>query len=343
MIARLAAFGFYHGDWPSELRNRLCATDARVAAMLRDLGRTTDERMIVSTCERFEVYAITDAPHADTVSDRLAHWFDLPAADVARRLRTLRDRTAAEHLLRVASGFESRIVGEPHVLGQVRLAYLKAARAGATGPMLDALARAAIHTGKRVRSETGLNASRRSIVTVVMEHLDARLGSVVGRDVIVLGTGNLARDLVSSLSARGAARLTVASRDPARATRVAGRVGGAAVDIAGLPPRLADCDAVVACTQAPEPVIRAAMIRRKPGKPLVVVDLGVPHNVEPGAATLANVSMCCLDDLLRGEAAGGEHQPATRIIQVELARYLRWVSSRRILAESDEVACEAAA
>ncbi len=331
MIQRLLQLGLHYGTLPSGLRDRVCVTHDQAAAMLEELDGAVAERMIVNTCERFEVYAITTRAQADGWAAQLARWLDVPQAALPPHLNVRRADAAAVRLLRVAAGLESRIVGEPHVLGQVRAGYLQAVRAGATGPILDALARAAIHTGKRVRSETAINTSRRSIVTVAMEHLESELGDFAGHEVLVVGTGKLATDFVLALAERRTGRVSVASREVERATELAARVGGVGIAMSSMPAVLPRCDAVITCTHASEPLIIAPMILRTTGKALPILDLGRPRNVDPRVAELPHVRVTCMDDLLASENSACGDELASRIVQIELGRFLQWARGRQVV------------
>jgi len=297
----------------------LARSSPPAASPLADVAR---ERLVLSTCERFEIYlAGPKTPSAAGLSSLLAASY-----------RVRREADAARHLLRVAAGLESRLVGEPQIQGQLRAAFLEGVAQRAVGPVLSALARAALHAGKRVRSETGLGRSP-TIVTLTLGRLSHELGGLRRRAVLVAGTGALAADVAGALRAAGAGRLYVLSRTRQRADALAARVeavGLTDADLAEVP----SLDAVVTCTNRRLPlagiIARTARQRR-----LAIVDLGAPPNLDGAGANGDAVSLARLDEL---SAPGTPHDPARlvavgaaeRLVDDELERFLRWRRARAL-------------
>lgn len=299
--------------------------------MLARLERVAIGRMIVSTCERLEVYAVTDQHQPDAWHRRLAEWFHLHESVVASSARILHGADVARHLLRLTAGLESRILGEPQVLGQVRAAHVLATKAGALDPVLSALGRAAIHAGKRVRHETRINRRETSIAHLAVDHIASSVKPDEGKSIIVIGTGALASDVLHRLASRFAGRLVVAGRNAKRTNALAKAHGARAVDLDSVPARLTSADAVVTCTSAPHHVLNAMSFRAGVNSPLVLVDLSVPRNIDPDLARVPGVQLVDLEDLLRRHRNGSHALPqASDIVEAELARFLCWQRERRI-------------
>lgn len=301
-------------SFPREL-DRIPASPAARLGLLRSLATIARERLVLVTCERFEVYLV-DA------RDAVPRLEDAPAPTSIRT-----GDAAAQHLLRVAAGLESRLVGEPQIQGQVRAAFLEAAAQRAVGPILNALARAALHAGKRVRSETGI-ARAPTLVTLTVARLAEELQGLCRRSILVAGTGGLAVDVARALRAAAVGRLFVLSRTRARADLMAARLGGVGLidqDLETAPPRV---DAVVSCTNRRVP-LAGTWVREG----LSIVDLGVPPNVDCEAAGRPRVRLTRLSDL-NGDAAAAARPvvlgAAERIIGEELRRFQRWRSARTL-------------
>lgn len=297
--------------FPRDLAGDVPATAESRSDLLRALAPAVRERLLLVTCERFEVYLV-DAGDAT-----------MPGA--ARRVRS--EAVAAEHLLRVASGLESRLLGEPQIQGQVRAAFLEGQAQGDVGPVLSALARAALHAGKRVRSESGIGRAP-TLVTLTVARLADQLQGLRRRSVLVAGTGGLAVDVARALRAAAVGRLFVLSGTRARADLLAARVGGVSLmdqDLEKEPPHV---DAIVSCTNRSVPL---AGIWLDQGIP--IVDLGVPPNVGLEAEGRRGVRLTRLSDL-SGDAAAAARpaalRAAERIVGDELRRFQRWRSARTL-------------
>ncbi len=330
MNDRVIGVGFTSRSTPLGIREALqvnCAADGLATGEIAEIAR---ELVILSTCNRYEVYAISTCVNRHEWSRRLATAAGLPASDIARSMRLPVGSSAERHLLRVAAGLESRIVGEPHVLGQVRRAFLAAVERGMVGPMLSALFRSAIHTGKRVRHETGI-ASGACIGTVVVDRLDRVIGPGGGRTTLIVGSGEVARDVATILSQRRTDHIVVVSRNVQRAAELAGRVGGSAAGLAELPVRLRTADACIVCTAANDYVVTQEMVGRRDARRCHIIDLAVPRNVEPAVANTPGVDLTHLDELsperlVRAPAVVA----ADRIVADELERLHQWQRARRI-------------
>ncbi len=323
--------GITHRTAPLSIREMLRPHATAQRAMLADLEPLAAGRMILSTCERFELYAITaDAAKCRWIS-RFTRWFHQPSKTIAPYIRTLRGEAAARHLLMVAAGLDSRITGEPHILGQVRGAFSQAIDARAVEPSLSALGRAAIRAGKRVRHETSIGKTDRSIVTIALDRLEQDLGSLSSRTVLIAGSGVLAAGIAEGLAARKAGQTIIAGRNLERTAALARKIGGQALCLERLGEGIARSSAVITCTAAPSFIVDTSTIGVSRTEDLHVIDLAVPRNVDPSVTLCNGVRLVHLDELVSGESP---HQAATaaasRIVEEETQRFARWHRQRRV-------------
>ena len=295
---------------PLELLERL-AIDAerrpKALAGLLDLEHV-HEAVVVSTCNRVEVYTAISRFHgaAGDVRRFLADFSGLALEEFAGHLYDWYDERAVRHLFGVAAGVDSMVVGEAQILGQVREAFA-AAQAGRTvGPVLSALFTTAIKVGRRARNQTGIGAGQRSTVSVGLRVASGQLGDLAGRRVLLVGAGGLARLAGRAVREAGAGELVVANRTPATGAALARELGGRAVPLEGVAGELAAADLVIAATAGTTPTVTAAAVaaamdgRAGPQgerRPLVVLDLGVPRDVEPEVRELPGVVLADLDAL----------------------------------------------
>lgn len=293
------------------------------------------ELAVLATCNRFEVYTWGISPERTAAS--FAEELALPQG-AAAVLPVRAGGAAARHLLSVAAGLESMVVGEDEIQHQVRRALEAGRSQGSLGPVLDALLRAAIACGRRVRSETGLGGAGRSLADVAVRA--ALAASPVARPaLLVLGAGAIASAVVRRLAAEGAAPVVI-SRSPEHAVRLAGGAGRAR-SLAELDAAVAEADVVVTGTSASDPLLTrdrvAAAMERRPRRPLVIVDLSVAHDAEPAVGALPGVELFDLDRLGRLDQGSRERfaadvEAATRIVAEEAARFLGWLESRQLAA-----------
>ena len=376
MSRQLFYIGITHRTTPLSVRESLRPDGEKQRTMLSRLAGMAEGRMVLSTCERFEVYATTPRTRAAEWIELLSQWFHLPIGVLERFARTQVGPLAAEHLLRVAAGLESRIVGEAQILGQVRDAFLQATQAHALDPVLSALGRAAIRTGKRVRHETLINSGARSIATIAVEHVARKLGPLNDRTVLVLGSGVLAGVVASELARRRTGqpgwprsfgpggdddlrtgsspgidhrlphlqrrwathqacccthRIIVVGRNVDRAAAVAQEVHGVSLGMDQLAVVLGDSDALIACTSSSFHLVDSSTIGRERARPLCLVDLSVPRNIDPSVTQLGGVGLTHLDELVEGQSARVEGiSAANRIVGEELGRYNAWREQRRV-------------
>jgi glutamyl-tRNA reductase len=323
---------------PVELLERLAFGDEEYP---KAYGRLTAlepvrEGVILSTCNRVEVYAEVDGYHQgfQDLKRFLAESREVDVEDFAEPLYSHYEDHAAEHVFSVAAGLDSMVLGEPQILAQVRAAFRRAEAEGATGPRVAALFRQAVRAGRRVRAETGIGASPAAFVEAGAVLAAEYLGGLEGRSAVVVGAGTMSELAVRALRDGGVRELMVVARRPHRAERLAMRGEGRHGSLAELGEALAGADLVVSSTGATGTVVPGEAIRRAvgaSGRRMFVLDLAVPRDVEPEARAVPGVAVADIDDLrevlARTDAAGaGDLEGARAVVDEETSRY---VAARR--------------
>lgn len=336
----LLLVGLSHHTAPLSLRERLVLTDDRLEPLLSAFSAarqpldSRQELAWLSTCNRVELLAYGD-PQAleDRLAAHLAGLGGLSESSLRPHLYILRGCRAARHLLRVACGLDSMVVGEPQILGQVTEAYEVALRHGTAGPVLSRLFQAAIHAGKRARAETGIAREASSLSAVAVRLATQVVGDLRSARVLVLGAGEMATLAVQALARRGARDLVVLNRSLSRARDLAAAWGGRAGTLDSLEAELAEADVVIASTGASQPLITraqlAGLLDRRPTRPLVILDIAVPRDVDPAAADLPGLTLFDLDGLHRRFSASLQQRlrdlpKVERIVEEELQDFLDW-------------------
>ncbi len=340
---RLFAVGLSHRTAPVDLRE--CVDFARggldqalSALASRGVGR---EVVVLSTCNRAEIYAVgeTDAT-ADGVGRFFSEYHNVPHARVAEHLYLRRGPEAARHLFRVAAGLDSLVVGEPQILGQVKAAYSTASDLHYTGTLTNRLFHSAFAAGKRVRAETGLGAGAVSVSYAAISLARKIFGHLKGRGVLIVGAGEMAKLTGVHLQAQEVNEIAIVSRTLAAAEQLARRLGGRAVPWAGLSEALADADIVITATAATEPVLTRSMMeevmRPRRGRPLFIIDIALPRDVEAEVGSLDQVFLYNIDDLqtiVQENLArrSGELVRAEAIVEEEVLRFTSWMQSRDVV------------
>jgi glutamyl-tRNA reductase len=303
----LLAVGVSHRTAPVALLEQFAMGADDRAKALHDLVGSdhVSEALVLATCNRIEVFAEVERFHGGVtdVSRVLARQAGATVEELSPYVTVHYEDQAVAHLFTVAAGLDSMVVGETQVLGQLRSAYALARTHGTVGRALHPVAQRALRVGKRVHTETGIDRAGASLVSVALDRAEARVGSLHGRTVLVVGAGSMGALSATTLARRGA-DVVIASRTPASAARLAGTVGGRATELARLPEELVTADALITCTGATGLVIGtdvvATAMARRDGRPLVVIDLALPRDVEPGVAELPGVHVVDLA-LLQGE------------------------------------------
>jgi glutamyl-tRNA reductase len=336
--------GLNHRTVPLPVLERVTVAPARVPKALRDLaGREyLAEVALLSTCNRTEVYAYCTKFHAGVAdaSDFLAEQAGMRAADLSDHIYSYYDEAAVAHLFGVAAGVDSVILGEGQILGQVRDALKVAESEGTAQQGLARVFRHAIEVGKRSRAETGIGRGAVSLSSAAVALAAERLGTLVDRRVLVLGAGEMGEGMARSLAGSGVAELVVAGRGTERSTELATRVGGRAVPIERLPQALVTGDLVLTSTGSTEMVITQEEVetamQRRFGRPLLIVDIAVPRDVDPGVADIPGVTLLDMDDL----KAFAEHSMDRR--RREVARVRRIISAELERLRTERTAREVA-
>jgi glutamyl-tRNA reductase len=345
----LLAVGVSHQTAPVALLEQFAmGPDDRVKA-LHELveGDHVTEALVLATCNRIEVFAEVEKFHGGVsdVSRVLARQAGATVEELSPYVTVHYEDQAVAHLFSVASGLDSMVVGETQVLGQLRAAYALAREEGTVGRALHPVAQRALRVGKRVHSETGIDRAGASLVSVALDRAEAVIGGLSGRPVLVVGAGSMGALAATTLARRGTS-VVVSTRTEAHAARLADSIGGRAAALGDLPAELADADVLVTCTGATGLVVStevvAGALRGRGDRPLVVVDLALPRDVDPGVAALPGVHVVDLA-LLQGERAATPGRPtAGPVAADDIAAAHALVEAETALLRAERQAAEVA-
>ncbi len=339
-MSDLLALGVSHKTAPIGLRERVALPEGRAASVLRELVSTPEihEAIALSTCNRIELYlAVGDDVEAETAALAiLARQGGIRPTELISHLYSLRNTAAARHLFRVTAGLDAMIVGESEIQGQVKRAYELALVEGTTSAFMNRLFREALAAGKRVRSDTRIGERSVSMSSVAVGLAQETLGDLTGKRVIVIGAGETGELTARALTEQGVRSVFVANRHYDRAIGLAQRFGGQAVRFDALPAALEEADIVLSSTSSPHNIIGrdelAAVMERRGGRPLLLIDIAVPRDIDPAVAELKGVHLRDVDDLQRvvernvsGREAESHHADA--LIERELERFQRWLAT----------------
>ncbi len=343
-MTELTTLGISHKTAPVQLRERLALLESAVPDFLREVAGhdEVDEVVVISTCNRTEITMVVGDPVGGetAVLGLLAQRAHVRPTELAESIYSPRNCDAARQLFRVTAGLESMIVGEAEIQGQVKRAYEAALAAGTTGPLTNRLFTAALQTGKRVRTETGIGAGRASISSVAVDLAQDVLGDLARRRVVIIGAGETSELTARALAERGVRTMFVANRHADRARALAGRFGGEVAPLDELPAQLEQADMVVASTASPHPILGQEelelVMRARGQRPLLLVDIAVPRDIDPACDDLPGVTLYDIDDL-QGVVArtlsvrGVEALDAEAIVEEEISRFAEWLGSRAVL------------
>jgi glutamyl-tRNA reductase len=339
---QLLLVGISHRTAPVELRERVDFSARGVAEALRALATRgcTREAVIVSTCNRSEIYSACDdtrATRAD-LERFIGEFNEVSAGDVTPHVYALGDLEAARHLFRVAAGLDSLVVGEPQILGQVKDAHATAAEAQTVGPVLNRVFHSSFAVGKRVRTETGLGAGAVSVSYAAVALARKIFGELTGMSVAVIGAGEMGKLTAIHMKAQGVQHVTIVSRTMAHAARTADAIGGASAapweDIESV---VAASDIVITATGAATPILTKARVesvmRPRRNRPLFIIDIAMPRDVEAAAGEIEQVFLYNIDDLqatVRENLArrASEVSRAEAIVTDEVQKFAAWLRSR---------------
>jgi glutamyl-tRNA reductase len=337
-VNELLALGISHKTAPVALRERLAFSEheAREFELQATATAEVHEAVVISTCNRTEVYLVVGDPvRAESdVLGLLARRAEIRPTELAEAIYSPRNCDAARQLYRVTAGLESMILGEAEIQGQVRRAHETAMRAGCTGPLSNRLFAAALTTGKRVRSETGIGSSRVSVPSVAVDLALSVLGGLEERHVVILGAGETSELTARALAEQGAGTIFVANRHADRALSLAQRFGGSVVGLDKLPDQLVQADIVLCSTSSPHPIVGReeleVVMSERDKRALLLIDIAVPRDVDPACGQLEGVSLYDIDDLqavvARNLSTRAEETPrALEIVEEEIQRFARWL------------------
>ena len=324
--------GISHKTAPVSVLERVALDGDGVQKLIREVsdGEHVTEATVLSTCNRTEVYADVERFHGsvEAISRLIGERAGASPEDVLEHLYVHYDDGAVSHLFHVAAGLDSMVLGESQILGQTREALRVGQDAATVGPSLNALFQQALRVGKRSHAETDIDHVAPSLVTAALDRAAEHVGDLAGKHVVVVGAGSMARLTVATASRAGAASIVVANRTPEHATRLASQYAARAIPLADLgTAAMGPVDVLVSCTGAAgvRVDVDAVSSRRTGDRPLAIVDLALPRDVDPGVADLPGVRLIALDTLSAelGQAPGGADVDGVRqIVAQELAAFL---------------------
>jgi glutamyl-tRNA reductase len=320
--------GLSHRTAPVSVLERAAVAVDDIRKTVEELhaAETISEVLLLSTCNRVEVYADVARfhPAVAEISSVLARQSGVAVQELADYLYVHFAEAAVEHMFSVACGLDSMVVGESQILGQLRSAYALGSEVGSVGSVLHDLAQTALRVGKRAHSETGIDRAGASVVSVALDEAAAVLGPIEGRSAVVVGAGSMGALACATLRRLGVTDIVVANRSPERAARVAASVGGRSVPLAELRAEIARTDLLLCSTGAAGIVVDADAVLPRADRPLVVLDLALPRDVDPSVTLVPGVTYVDLDGLRRAGAmvSDADVAAATAIVSQELSEYL---------------------
>jgi glutamyl-tRNA reductase len=332
---RLNLVGVNHNSAPLAVRERVAVRTGKLFDSLAALQAYIPVGVIVSTCNRTEIYTVATEYHqAEQASlDAMKAWAGTPDDELLPYVYMERDREAVENLFRVAGGLESMIVGEFEVLGQVKQALTAAEKAGMVDLPLRRLFQNAIRTGRRIRSETGISRKAMSVSSVAVDLAAGIVGDLEKCKMLVIGTGEAGRLVAKAARERGMSHIVVAGRTRERAAALAELLGGIPICSKDLIEELPGINLVITCSGAPHPVLDVSRVAEtmetRPGSPMVIIDIAMPRNVEPGVAGIGGVFLYNIDDLTEISDANRKQREAEviqaeEIIRDEVDKFISW-------------------
>lgn len=336
--------GLNHTTAPIALREKLAIQDEELDTVLRQLRetRTILESVVLSTCNRTEIYAIVSSIHAgqDFFGKFLARRAAIDATEMRTYLYSYVGKEVVTHLMKVASGLDSLVIGETQILGQVRGAFQSSLEADNIGILLNQLFKRALQVGKRAQSDTTIGQNPVSVSYAAVQLAKKIFGSFANKRALILGAGKMSKLSAQHLYANGIEQLFIANRTFERASSLASQFNGQAVPWASVPDVLSKVDIVISSTGAIQPVVTKEMVAlassRHKKHPLVLIDIALPRDIEPGAAKQANVYLYDIDDL-RGVVAANIAERERQAKQVEvmideaIADYSHWLTEQEIV------------
>src|ERR1700733_2797862 len=346
---QLLAIGINHHTAPVALRERVAfpleqikpALGALKDLWLGPLGKAAPEAAILSTCNRTELYCATDDKAA---RDAAIHWLSkyhgLPVSELAPHVYALPQSEAVRHAFRVASGLDSMVLGETQILGQLKTAVRTASEAGALGTYLNQLFQRTFSVAKEVRGTTAVGAQSVSMAAAAVRLAQRIFDKISNQRVLLIGAGEMIELCATHFAAQAPRVLVVANRTPERGSRLAKRCGGQPIPLADLPERLHEFDIVVSCTASSLPIIGLGAVERaikaRKHRPIFMLDLAVPRDIEPEVGKLQDVFLYTVDDLGAIVREGNASRQAAvaqaeTIIETRVQNFMQWLDARSIV------------
>ncbi len=334
----LLAFGINHKTAPVDIREKVAFTPEKIRDALLDLvGRESiNEAVILSTCNRTELYCGLDYPANDAILEWLSEYHQLPLETISPYIYAYSDSDAVSHILKVASGLDSMVLGEPQILGQIKEAYVAANQAGALGTQLNRLFQHTFAVAKQVRTDTAIGASPVSVAFAAVSLAKQIFSDLSEHTVMLIGAGETIELVARHLVENNVQRIIVANRTVERANELAKNFDAQAIALKHIPQRLQEADIVISSTASPLPIIGKGMMenitRQRKHRPMFMVDIAVPRDIEPEVAELDDIYLYTVDDLQevieenrksRQEAA----MQAEEIISTQVDHFMGWLRS----------------
>ena len=352
--------GVNHKTAPVALREKL-------ACLIPDVGLAYDhfqtwpeitESLLYNTCNRVEMMCVTAAPEdaRGLVREFFARHPEIAPVDLAAAFYAHQNREAVQHFFRVTASLDSMVVGEPQILGQMKAAYREATEYRATGPILNRLVHKAFSVAKRVRCESGIGDHAVSVSYAAVTMAKKIFGDLAGKNVLLVGAGEMAELALEHLAGHGVARITVANRTLARGVELARRFRGEAISLEEVQDQLLTADILISSTGAGDVIIHRdqvkGVMRRRKQRPLFLIDIAVPRDLDPGINELDNVYLYNIDDLkevveLNWERRKHEASKAERLVAEETLKFLHWLETLEVfptiiaLKDKAEAICQA--
>ena len=334
----LFAFGINHKTAPVEIREKVAFAPEKLEDALKELTHTADihEAAIVSTCNRTELYCGLDSDEGQAVIEWFRHYHNLGDVDLAPYIYAHRNNDAVQHVLRVASGLDSLVLGEPQILGQIKDAYAKASEAGTIGRQLNRLFQHTFSVAKQVRTDTAIGASPVSVAFAAVSLSKQIFADLGQHTALLIGAGDTIELVARHLADQNIKNIIVANRTVERAQALAEQFDGEAIALADMPEKLVDADIIISSTASQLPILGKGAVERalkqRKHRPMFMVDIAVPRDIEPEVNQLADVYLYTVDDLQevieegrqsREEAA----QQAEEIIEHQVEHFMGWLRS----------------
>jgi glutamyl-tRNA reductase len=337
MYKEIVAIGLNHKVAQVEIRERFSLSPTRLAEALREIKECNDveEAVVLSTCNRTEVYAsVRGEDGATYISNFMQNFAGIPPS----LLYTYKGRDAVKHLFEVSSSLDSMIIGEPQILGQVKRAYQEAKERGATGRILDNLFKHAFRSAKRVRSETEIGKGAVSVSYAAVEMAKKIFGDLRGRRVLVLGAGKMGEETCRHLISHKV-QLFLSNRTWEKAEELAKKFGGEIIRFENFLQILPTIDILISSTSSQTFIVKRediqSLMKERRGKPIFFIDIAIPRNIDPGCASIDNVYLYNIDDLIdvarvNLEQRKGEIERCRFIIQEEVERFIRFLEEQEV-------------